>query len=102
MNNDQYSQIINWQLGSICCRVLRLGSSTGGLGLCQLLPPGHSVQSSPRSGKLLRTDFRFAPSLPQRPGQQQLRHSAPPSNKPHLAEKISGLASNLAHLGRIC
>ena len=28
---------------------------------------------------------------------------APPtSNKPHLAEKISGLASNLAHLGRIC
>ena len=23
-------------------------------------------------------------------------------NKPHLAEKISGLASNLAHLGRIC
>ena len=41
----------------------------------------------PRSGKLLRTDFRFAPSLPQRPGQQQLRHSAPPSNKPHLAEK---------------
>ena len=41
----------------------------------------------PRSGKLLRTDFRFAPTLPQRPGQQQLRHSAPPSNKPHLAEK---------------
>ena len=28
----------------------------------------------PRSGKLLRTDFRFAPSLPQRPGQQHLRH----------------------------
>ena len=45
------------------------------------------MQSPPRSGKLLRTDFRFAPSLPQRPGQQQLRHSAPPSNKPHLAEK---------------
>ena len=31
-----------------------------------------------------------------------LRRSAPASNKPHLAEKISGLASNLAHLGRIC
>ena len=28
---------------------------------------------------------------------------APPaSNKPHLAEKYSGLASNLAYLGRIC
>ena len=51
---------------------------------------------------------------PRRPGQQHLpgsslpqcrhplRHSAPASNKPHLAEKISGLASNLAHLGRIC
>ena len=24
------------------------------------------------------------------------------SNKPHLAEKYSGLASNLAHLDRIC
>ena len=38
MNNDQDSQIINWQLVSICCQVLRLGSSAGGLGLCQLLP----------------------------------------------------------------
>ena len=29
--------------------------------------------------------------------------TAPPAcNKPHLAEKISGLASNLAYLGRIC
>ena len=81
MNNDQYSQIINWQLGSICCRVLRLGSSTGGLSLCQLLPDGPPNRL---------------------PCQQQLRHSAPPSNKPHLAEKISGLASNLAQLGRIC
>ena len=33
---------------------------------------------------------------------QQLRHCAPASNKPHPAEKIFGLASNLAHLGRIC
>ena len=33
---------------------------------------------------------------------QHLRHGAPASNKPHLAEKISGLANNLAHLGRIC
>ena len=32
-----------------------------------------------------------------------LRHGAPASNKPHLAEKkYFGLASNLAHLGRIC
>ena len=26
----------------------------------------------------------------------------PAGNKPHPAEKISGLASDLAHLGRIC
>ena len=51
--------------------------------LSRAFPP----ERPPLSGKLLRTDFRFAPSLPQRPGQQQLRHSAPPSNKPHLAEK---------------
>ena len=82
MNNDQYSQIINWQLGSICCRVLRLGSSAGGLGFCQLLPDGPPNRL---------------------PCQQQLRHSAQASNKPHLAEKkYFGLASNLAHLGRIC
>ena len=82
MNNDQYSQIINWQLGSICCRVLRLGSSTGGLGLCQRLPDGPPNRL---------------------PCQQQLRHSAQASNKPHLAEKkYFGLTSNLAHLGRIC
>ena len=32
-----------------------------------------------------------------------LSAAAPPaSNKPHPAEKIFGLASNLAHLGRIC
>ena len=31
-----------------------------------------------------------------------LRRSAPASNKPHPAEKYSGLASNLAHLDRIC
>ena len=39
-------------------------------------------------------------SLPQ--CRHPLRNGAPASNKPHLAEKISGLASNLAHLGRIC
>ena len=27
--------------------------------------------------------------------------ASPASNKPHLAEKISGLASNLAHLGQM-
>ena len=31
-----------------------------------------------------------------------LTTSCPASNKPHLAEKYSGLASNLAYLGRIC
>ena len=46
----------------------------------------------PRIGKLFRTDFRFAPSP----------RSAPASIKPHLAEEISGLASNLVHLSRIC
>ena len=45
-----------------------------------------------RIGKLFRTDFRFAPS-PRR---------APAGNKPLLAEEISGLASNLVHLSRIC
>ena len=28
----------------------------------------------PAERQLFRTDFRFAPSLPQRPGQQHLRH----------------------------
>ena len=41
------------------------------------------------------------------PGRQYLPDGSPPqrpqaSNKPHPAEKIFGLASNLAHLGRIC
>ena len=59
---------------------------------------------SPAERQLFRTDFRFAPSLPQRrisaysrlpqhPGQQQTSSGG---------EKYSGLASNLAHLGRIC
>ena len=73
MNNDQDSQIINWQLGSICCRVLRLGSSV--LASAQRLPD----------------DAALAP------------HSTPDRQQTSSGgEKYSGLASNLAHLGRIC
>ena len=65
-----------------------------------------ALQRLLRSGKLFRSDFHFAPSLPQRfgqqhlpdgsppqrPGQQHLPHGSPPqrpqaSNKPHPAEK---------------
>ena len=65
-----------------------------------------ALQRLLRSGKLFRSDFHFAPSLPRRFGQQHLPDGSPPqrpgqqhlpdgspqqrpqaSNKPHLAEK---------------
>ena len=130
MNNDQYSQIINWQLGSICCRVLRLGTSTGGLGLCQLLPDDaalapHNVAGAAASFSTLQPQ-RSVPSREAPAERQLLAHiggifrgaatsSAQTSASLHPSrsapgrqqtssggEKNSGLASNLAHLGRIC
>ena len=66
----------------------------------QALPLGpHRL---PRSGNLFRTD-----SPPQRPGQQHIPDGSPlqrPGQQQTSSggEKDSGLASNLAHLGRIC
>ena len=79
-----------------CRHPLRHG--TPGL---QRLPDGSSLQRPCRQS-----------SVPTVPCLQQLRHSAFASNKPYRrpcqqqtssgGEKYSGLASNLAHLGRIC
>ena len=63
-----------------------------------------------RRGSMLVVSSRWRPLMMtlahspayRRPGQQYLCHGAPASNKPHPAEKRSGLASNLAHLDRIC
>ena len=87
----------------ICC----IAAASVHLLHCSVFCASAASQRLLRSGKLFRSDFRFAPSLQQRPrpaiSSRWLSAAAPPaSNKPHLAEKISGLASNLAHLGRIC
>ncbi len=79
------------------------------------LPDGSSLQRPCRQrlpdGSSLQRPCRQS-SVPTIPCLQQLRHSAPASNKPYRRpcqqqtssgrEKYSGLASNLAHLGRIC
>ena len=67
----------------------------------QHLPDGSSLQRPCRQS-----------SVPTVPCLQQLRHSASAGNKPYRrpcqqqtssgGEEYSGLASNLAHLGRIC
>ena len=71
----------------------------------QHLPDGSSLQRPCRQrlpdGSSLQRPCRQS-SVPTVPCLQQLRHSASAGNKPHPAEKHSGLASNLAHLGRIC
>ena len=58
--------------------------------------PGHSAHGLPRSGNFsahTSASLQPAKAPPQRLGQQQTSS---------VGEKYSGLASNLAHLGRIC
>ena len=64
-----------------------------------------AVASAERQALPFRLPLRSIPPAALRPATSSrwLSAAAPPaSNKPHPAEKIFGLASNLAHLGRIC
>ena len=56
-------------------------NAPAGSPLCQRFPVSNCFATAPR--QQLIPDG----SPPRRPGQQQLRHSAPASNKPHLAAK---------------
>ena len=85
-------------LAGACCRTRFPLSATA--------PPASNSAKAPLpaalpDGSLLQRPCRQS-SVPTDPCLQQLRYSAPAGNKPHPAEKHSGLASNLAHLGRIC
>ncbi|MDY3134256.1 MAG: hypothetical protein SOW22_02310 [Candidatus Egerieousia sp.] len=67
--------------------------------LVEHLPPsGNIFRRSAPASSICATATPLASSI----FPMALRSSAPASNKPHPAEEYSGLASNLAHLGRIC
>ena len=58
----------------------------------------HGAQAAADSRWLSATAPRPATTPPQRPGQQQLRHSASASNKPHLAAKSTPVWLAIWHI----